>query len=52
STGWGKMVTFFGPILVLQHLLQYPNPAIHNIPPKPIALIITPLIELGNAHIS
>ncbi|KAF9483132.1 hypothetical protein BDN70DRAFT_828079, partial [Pholiota conissans] len=50
STGWGKIATFLGPILVLQHLLQYPNPAIRNIPPKPGALIVTPFIELGNAH--
>ncbi|KAF9482610.1 hypothetical protein BDN70DRAFT_770432, partial [Pholiota conissans] len=51
STGWGKTAAFFGPILVLQHLLQHPNPAIPNVPTKPVALVVTPLIELGNAHV-
>ncbi|KIM38543.1 hypothetical protein M413DRAFT_75866 [Hebeloma cylindrosporum] len=49
-TGWGKTTAFFVPILVLQHLLKYPKPRIPQPPPHPVALVVTPLIELGNAH--
>ncbi|KAF9528831.1 P-loop containing nucleoside triphosphate hydrolase protein [Crepidotus variabilis] len=50
STGWGKTAAFFGPILVLQHLIRYPRLCGPSPPPTPVALVITPLIELGNAH--
>ncbi|PPQ95546.1 hypothetical protein CVT26_008571 [Gymnopilus dilepis] len=50
STGWGKTAAFFGPILVLQHLLSNPKPGIPKLPSKPVALIVTPLVELGKAH--
>ncbi|KAF9476742.1 hypothetical protein BDN70DRAFT_923098, partial [Pholiota conissans] len=51
STGWGKTTAFFIPIFILHHLLKNPHPRI----PKhrashPVALVVTPLIELGNAH--
>ena len=51
-TGGGKTAAFYGPILIYQHLLQNPVPGIPTPPPHPIALIITPLIELGNNHVS
>ncbi|KAF8716103.1 hypothetical protein AX14_012422 [Amanita brunnescens Koide BX004] len=50
STGGGKTAAFFGPIIIMQDLVRNPR---HNIPPppqNPIALVITPLIELGNNH--
>jgi len=49
STGWGKTLAFYGPLLVQQNLQQYPRP---NVPQPPAALVVTPLIELGNAHVS
>ena len=52
STGGGKTAAFFGPIIIMQDLVRNPR---HNIPPppqNPIALVITPLIELGNNHVS
>ena len=52
STGWGKTTVFFVPILVLQHLLKYPKPQIPKPPQRPVALVVTPLIELGKAHVS
>ncbi|KAF8163197.1 P-loop containing nucleoside triphosphate hydrolase protein [Crassisporium funariophilum] len=50
STGWGKRAAFFGPILVLEHLVKHPKPGLPKIPSKPVVLVVTPLIELGNAH--
>ncbi|KIJ99803.1 hypothetical protein K443DRAFT_8136 [Laccaria amethystina LaAM-08-1] len=52
STGWGKTTAFFVPILVLRHLVSYPKPRIPRSPSSPVALVVTPLIELGNAHAS
>jgi superfamily II DNA/RNA helicase len=52
STGWGKTTAFFVPILVLQHLAKYPKPQIPKPPQRPVALVVTPLIELGKAHVS
>lgn len=52
STGWGKTTAFFVPILVLQHLSNHPKPRIPRPPSCPVALVVTPLIELGNAHVS
>ncbi|KAF8965632.1 ATP-dependent DNA helicase RecQ [Flammula alnicola] len=50
STGWGKTSAFFIPILVLKHLQKHPNPRVPKLPSSPVALVVTPLIELGNAH--
>lgn len=52
STGWGKTTAFFVPVLVLQHLLKHPKPQISRPSSHPVALVVTPLIELGNAHVS
>ena len=52
STGWGKTTAFFVPILVLQHLINHPKPGIPRPPSSPVALVVTPLIELGNVHVS
>jgi len=52
STGWGKMTAFFVPILILQHLVNHPKPQIPQPPSSPVALVVTPLIELRNAHVS
>jgi hypothetical protein len=40
------------PLLVMEHLLQNPVAGIPQPPSHPIALIVTPLIELGNNHAS
>ncbi|KAF8814139.1 hypothetical protein BYT27DRAFT_7250321 [Phlegmacium glaucopus] len=50
STGWGKTAAFFGAVMVLQHLNHTRPQGIPKPPPKPVALVVTPLIELGNAH--
>ncbi|KAF6745111.1 ATP-dependent DNA helicase RecQ [Ephemerocybe angulata] len=52
STASGKTATFFCPLLVLQHLLKHPRPEIpsESIPAKPVVLVVTPLVELGNNH--
>jgi len=52
STGWGKMTAFFVPSLILQHLVNHPKPQIPQPPSSPVALVVTPLIELRNAHVS
>ena len=51
SIGWGKTAAFFGPIIVMHHLLKHPRPRIPSPPRSPVALIVTPLVELGNAHV-
>ena len=51
STGWGKTAAFFGAVMVLQYLNHTPPLGVPKLPPKPIALVVTPLIELGNAHV-
>lgn len=58
STGWGKTAAFFGAILVLQHLFKDPahrqiTEEITLLPPPAVAvaLVVTPLVELGNAHV-
>ncbi|KDQ50833.1 hypothetical protein JAAARDRAFT_51106 [Jaapia argillacea MUCL 33604] len=52
ATGGGKTALFYGPLLIAQHLLRYPVPGIKPVPPKPVILIVTPLVELGNKHVS
>lgn len=51
STGSGKTAAFYGPIIIMHHLLKTPVPGIPTPPKKPMALIVTPLIELGNNHV-
>lgn len=57
STGWGKTAAFFGSVLILQHLKDPKNRQINDqtklAPPPalPVALVVTPLVELGNAHV-
>ena len=51
-TGSGKTAAFYAPLLVMEHLLQNPVARIPKPPSHPIALIVTPLIELGNNHAS
>jgi len=43
---------FFVPILILQHPSNHPKLEIPKPPSWPIALVVTLLIELGNAHVS
>ncbi|KAF8810191.1 hypothetical protein BYT27DRAFT_7092691 [Phlegmacium glaucopus] len=50
STGWGKTAAFFGAVMVLQHLNHTRRHGLPKPPAKPVALVVTPLIELGNAH--
>lgn len=51
STGSGKTAAFYAPILVMQHLLKNPVEGIPRPPENPVALVVTPLIELGNNHV-
>ncbi|KAF8227994.1 hypothetical protein L208DRAFT_1293989 [Tricholoma matsutake] len=51
-TGSGKTTAFYAPLLVMEHLLGNPVAGIPQLPSHPIALIVTPLIELGNNHVS
>ncbi|EAU91758.2 ATP-dependent DNA helicase RecQ [Coprinopsis cinerea okayama7 len=47
----GKTATFFTPLLVYQYLGANPRPNVPSFcPPKPVVLVVTPLVELGNAH--
>jgi hypothetical protein len=39
-TGWDKTAAFFGPVLVLEHLIKHPKPGLPEIPSNPVALII------------
>ena len=48
----GKGEWIFVPMLVLQHIVDHPKPQIHQPPSSPVALVMTPLIELGNVHVS
>ncbi|EFI27619.1 ATP-dependent DNA helicase RecQ [Coprinopsis cinerea okayama7 len=51
STAMGKTATFFTPLLVYQYLGANPRPNVPSFcPPKPVVLVVTPLVELGNAH--
>ena len=51
-TGSGKTAAFYAPLLVMEHLLWNPVSGIPQPSSHPIALIVTPLIELGNNHVS
>jgi len=51
STGWGKTSAFFVPILILRNLIQHPRRGVPKPPARPVALVVTPLVELGNAHV-
>ncbi|TFK20426.1 P-loop containing nucleoside triphosphate hydrolase protein [Coprinopsis marcescibilis] len=51
STSSGKTAVFFCLLLVYQYLYRNPHPEIPTkIPEKPVVLVVTPLIELGNNH--
>ncbi|KAF5383193.1 hypothetical protein D9615_004911 [Tricholomella constricta] len=49
-TGGGKTAAFWGPVLIMQHLLQFAIPGVPAPPSKPVGIIVTPLVELGNNH--
>ncbi|KAH6871269.1 hypothetical protein BKA70DRAFT_1044855, partial [Coprinopsis sp. MPI-PUGE-AT-0042] len=51
ATGFGKTSAFFGPLIVMKDLLESPQPHLPTPPKHPIAVIVTPLIELGNSHV-
>ncbi|KAF8069203.1 P-loop containing nucleoside triphosphate hydrolase protein [Lyophyllum atratum] len=51
-TGGGKTAAFWGPIRIMQYLLRHPVNTIPKPPSRPVGIIITPLIELGNNHLS
>ena len=48
----GKGDRIFVPILVLRHLVNHLKPRIPRPPSSPVALVVTPHIEMGNAHVS
>ncbi|KAF6763557.1 ATP-dependent DNA helicase RecQ [Ephemerocybe angulata] len=51
ATSSGKTAIFFCSLLVLRHLAKHPRPNISvRIPAKPVVLVVTPLVELGNNH--
>ncbi|KAF8223738.1 hypothetical protein L208DRAFT_1411437 [Tricholoma matsutake] len=51
-TGSGKTTACHAPLLVMEHLLGNPVAGMPQPPSHPIALIVTPLIEHGNNHVS
>ncbi|KAJ2921267.1 hypothetical protein H1R20_g15829, partial [Candolleomyces eurysporus] len=52
STASGKTSTFFTALLIFKYLKSNPHPDIPTeVPPKPVVLVVTPLIELGNNHV-
>lgn len=52
ATGSGKSAHFYGPVLVAQYLRDHPDLRFRSLPRKPVALVVVPLIELGNNHVS
>ncbi|KAF5313659.1 hypothetical protein D9611_010162 [Ephemerocybe angulata] len=52
ATSSGKTAVFFCILIVLQHLAKHPRPDIRpgSWPEKPVVLVVTPLVELGNNH--
>ncbi|KAF8056183.1 ATP-dependent DNA helicase RecQ [Lyophyllum atratum] len=50
STGSGKTAAFYIPILIMRYLLQNPVDGIPKPPKHPVALVVTPLVELGNSQ--
>lgn len=53
-TAGGKTALFYGPILIYQSLQKNPvkDVNLHYLPPKPVALIVSPLNELGHSQVS
>ncbi|KIP03374.1 hypothetical protein PHLGIDRAFT_77692, partial [Phlebiopsis gigantea 11061_1 CR5-6] len=50
-TGGGKTSYFFGPIIIAQYMHKNPVPGFKSFPAKPVAVVVVPLIELGNNHV-
>ncbi|KAH7916987.1 hypothetical protein BV22DRAFT_1027127 [Leucogyrophana mollusca] len=51
-TSRGKTSLFYGPLLVVQHLLKNPRPGIGPLPQYPVIMEITPLNALGDSQAS
>lgn len=53
-TGSGKTAAFYAPVLVLQrlHAIQHPTIKDLELPKKPLCLILTPLNEVSENHVS
>ncbi|KII93132.1 hypothetical protein PLICRDRAFT_100726, partial [Plicaturopsis crispa FD-325 SS-3] len=55
ATGGGKTAIYYGPILIYWYLLSHPLPDASTqriLPRKPVAIIVSPLIELGNTQVN
>ena len=51
-TGGGKTGLFAAPVLMAQYLNKHPSQQSKPIAKKPVAIVIVPLIELANNHVS
>lgn len=51
ATGGGKTSLFYGPVLIADYLSKYPVDGFLPLPASPIAVVVVPLIELGNNHV-
>lgn len=51
-TGAGKTTLFYVPVLIMQYMNKNPDKKFAPFPRAPVALVIVPLIELGNNHVS
>lgn len=52
ATGGGKTALFYGPVAIAEYLHANPMPGVKPLPDKPLSLVVVPLIELGNNHVS
>lgn len=51
-TSAGKTTLFYVPVLIMQYVNKNPEKKFALFPRTPVALVIVPLIELGNNHVS
>ncbi|KAH7902760.1 hypothetical protein BJ138DRAFT_979926, partial [Hygrophoropsis aurantiaca] len=51
-TGGGKTAVFYGVLLVLEELAKNPVVGIGPVPKTPVAMVVTPLNELGIMQVS
>ncbi|KII85949.1 hypothetical protein PLICRDRAFT_65078, partial [Plicaturopsis crispa FD-325 SS-3] len=56
ATGGGKTALYYGPIIIYHYLFHHPSlldvAAQRILPRKPVAIVVSPLIELGNSQVS
>jgi hypothetical protein len=52
ATGSGKTSLFYGPIFVARYYKRHPTPSLRALPLKPVMLVVVPLVEIANNHVS